>query len=103
MANISIAMFLDGPNTIVANPSTSSVAVTGLKRGVVYRVVAATTCYINYGAAAAVNTGVMIPANTPTFMVFGGADSQGTDLDVRVFATGSVFVHFTPCFAIPTV
>lgn len=88
--------FPAAPNTIVVNPNNTSVAVTGIKRGVLYRVVATVASNLQIGQAAAANTGMYLPPNVPQEFMFGMGDSQGTDLKVFVFAATSSFVYFTP-------
>jgi hypothetical protein len=89
-------LFPLAPATIVVNPNNTSVTVTGLQRGVKYRVVSTVACNIQYGFAATGTTGMHLPAGVEHYFVFGMADSQGTNLDVRVFAASSAFVYFTP-------
>jgi hypothetical protein len=84
-------------HTISVNPNGASVQVTGISRGVLYRVVADVACYLQYNAAAAAGAGMYIPPNFPQDFMFGMADSQGTDLKVFVFAAaGTTKIYFTP-------
>ena len=84
-------------HTISVNPNGASVQVTGLSRGVLYLVVADAACYLQYGVAASLGTGMYIPPNFPQEFMFGMADSQGVDLKVFAFiAAGTTKVYFTP-------
>lgn len=82
-------------DTIVVHTVGASEPVTGLKRGIRYRVVADVDSYLQYGADAASVTGMYLPAKVPEIFMFGESDSQGTDLVVNVFSAGA-YVFFTP-------
>lgn len=82
--------------TVVVSPAgPGAAAVSGLKRGVLYRVVAtgAITLSLDNGTAVA-KAGIYLPANVPEFLMFGSGDSQGTDPAVSVY--GAADVYFTP-------
>jgi hypothetical protein len=83
--------------TISVNPNGASTQVTGLTRGVIYRVVADTACYLQINAAAAAGAGMYIPPNFPQEFTFGRVDNTATDPKVYVFiAAGTTRVYFTP-------
>jgi hypothetical protein len=87
--------------TISVNPNGASVQVTGIKRGVRYRVVADAACYLQLNSAAALGAGMYVPANWPQEFCFGMDDVQGTDPKVFAFiAAGTTKVYFTPVFSV---
>lgn len=67
-----------------------------VKPGWTYRVVSTVDCWINYESAATVGSGLYIPANKPTYMVFGGADSQGTAIELNAIAGGAGTLNLVP-------
>jgi hypothetical protein len=82
---------------------TGSITRGDVKRGWVYRVVPTTACWINFEGAAAAGTGMYLPANEETFMTFGAADSQGTDVLVNVIRVAADGVlNLTPFQRVPT-
>jgi hypothetical protein len=83
--------------TLSVNPNGASVQVTGLTRGVIYRVVAEAACYLQINGTAALGAGMYIPPNFPEQFTFGRVDSTATDPKVFVFiAAGTTKVYFTP-------
>jgi hypothetical protein len=75
----------------------ASAQVTGIKKGVGYRVISTVAAWLYVGGTAAANTGMYIPPNVECFMQFAVDDSQGTDPDVRVYAAAGT-ICFTPVF-----
>lgn len=103
MANVSIGHLLDPANTVIATFAVAgSVGATGIKRGILYRVVSDIDVFITYGVAGAVNTGIYLPAKTIDYMVFGMDDIQGTDITVNVYGGAAGHCFFTPAFGMVT-
>lgn len=92
-------LFPDADNSKDVAPAGASVAV-AIKRGQLYMVVADGAAYLNYSVAAS-KKNIYIPPNFPMYFVFGMADSQGTNLDLRCFAAAGVTVFFTPVYRVP--
>lgn len=75
-----------------------------VKRGWVYRVVSTTNCWINLESAAAAGSGLYLPAFEECFLIFGGQDSQGTDVEVNVIrATADGTLNLTPYVRVPAI
>jgi hypothetical protein len=86
-------------STIVVSPAGASTAVPGIKRGVLYRVMAtaAVNLELNNGAATA-SKGFLLAPNVEELLMFGMGDIQGTDPTVNVFGTATVY--FTPVVSV---
>jgi hypothetical protein len=54
-----------------------------VKPGWTYRVTSTFDCWLSYETPAVVGVGLYLPANKPTYMTFGGADSQGTAIELN--------------------
>lgn len=67
-----------------------------VKPGWTYRVVSTIDCWITYESAAVVGTGMFLPANKPMYCVFGGADSQGTAIELNAIAGGAGTLNLVP-------
>ncbi len=75
-------------NLTLANGNTAMTR-GNVKAGWVYRVVSDIDCWMNFEAAAAVGTGMFIPAKTPLYLTFGNPDMEGTQVEVNVYAGGA--------------
>jgi hypothetical protein len=67
-----------------------------VKPGWNYRVVSTVDCWLAYETPAIIGTGIFIPANKPTYMTFGGADSQGTAIEINAIAGGAGTLNLVP-------
>jgi hypothetical protein len=86
------------PSTIVISSTAASAPVTGIVRGVMYRVIATAAVNLQFTAAAAANTGLYLAPNVEYYFKFGMSDSQGTNLVLNVIGTATVY--FTPVVSV---
>ena len=73
-----------------------------VKPGWTYRVVSTVDCWIAYETPAILATGIYMPANKPTYMTFGGADSQGTAIELNAIAGGAGTLNLVPIMRVVT-
>jgi multisubunit Na+/H+ antiporter MnhC subunit len=73
-----------------------------IKPGWTYRVVSTVDCWLSYETAAIVGAGCYLPANKPTYMTFGGADSQGTAIELNAIAGGAGTLNLVPIMRVTT-
>jgi hypothetical protein len=101
MSNPRAAMFPGETvvGTLVAN---TNLVMSGIIRGVRYRVIATQDIWIRYNDTSVVLTGMYMPAKTPEYFTFGMADSQGTNLTLNIIAAQNGTVYFTPVKTVPT-
>ncbi len=100
-----MANFPNIPDSVSQAVAIGNAAITRglIKPGWVYRVVANTNCWLQFESAAAVGAGMYIPANEEGYFLFGGADSQGTAVEVNVIRnTADGFISFTPIQPVPS-
>jgi hypothetical protein len=82
--------------TIVINTAAAAAAVPGIKRGLLYRVVADVDIHLEISNGNAANhAGLYIPAKVEHYFMFGSSDSQGKDPVVSVYGPAG-YAHFTP-------
>jgi hypothetical protein len=73
-----------------------------VKPGWTYRVVSTVDCWISYETPAIIGTGMYLPANKPTYLTFGGADSQGTAIELNAIAGGAGTLNLVPIMRVVT-
>ena len=74
-----------------------------VKMGWVYRVVSNTNCWLNTETAASAGAGMYLPANEECYLIFGGADSQGTNVELNVIRnTADGWLNLTPIQRVPS-
>jgi hypothetical protein len=101
MANFPITQNSVNQAVGVAN---AAIARTAIKRGWIYRVVANTNCWLNTETPAAAGTGMYLPANEECYCIFGGSDSQGTNVEVNVIRnTADGWLSLTPIQRVPAI
>ena len=88
--------------SIVASIGAVSAQVSGIARGVKYRVVSTQDCWFAYNQNAVVQEGMYLPAKVPDYFAFGMSDSEGTDLEVNVVSAFDGTIYFTPLKLVPT-
>lgn len=76
--------------------------VSGIRRGVRYRVVSTQDCWIAYNKPAVAGEGLFLPCKAVDYFAFGMADSDGTDLTLNVIAAFPGNIYFTPMRTVPT-
>jgi hypothetical protein len=96
-----MATFIGMPHAQKAIVSTvaagNTVITRGLiKRGWVYRIVSDVDVYLDLESPASLTSGWYLPAKTIDYMVFGGSDSAGTDVELNHFGTGAGKISLTP-------
>ena len=101
MANFPI--FQNAVNQAVAIGN-AAIARTAIKRGWVYRVVSTTNCWLNTETAAAAGAGMYLPAFEECYLIFGGSDSQGTNVELNVIRnTADGTLNLTPIMRVPAI
>ena len=73
-----------------------------LKLGMTYRVVSTVDCWINWEQPAVIGEGMYIPANKPTYICFGAADTQGTAVELNSIAAGAGLLNLVPMMRVVT-
>jgi hypothetical protein len=101
MANFPIAQDAVNQAVGVAN---AVIARNTVKMGWVYRVVSNTNCWLNTETAASAGAGMYLPANEECYLIFGGADSQGTNVELNVIRnTADGWLNLTPIQRVPAI
>ena len=80
----------------VANAANTVITRGLIKRGWVYRIVSDVDVYLDLESAATLTSGWYLPAKVIDYMIFGGPDTEGTDVEVNHFGTAAGKISFTP-------
>jgi hypothetical protein len=82
----------------------AAIARNTIKKGWVYRVVSTTACWLSFETPAVAGTGMYLPAFEECFLVFGGADSQGANVELNVIrAAADGTLNLTPIQRVPAI
>jgi hypothetical protein len=88
--------------TVTQAIGVANVQLSGIRRGVRYRVVSDQDCWIAYNRPAVVGQDLFLPAKMPDYFAFGMADSLGVDLTINVIAAFNGIIYLTPITTVPT-